>query len=79
MICADCVGRIGTPVDIGRMSRFACVGIGAATTAARAGNGNAISGGGPIGIGGAIGGAIGSGGPGGADGSAPIIAHGFIP
>src|SRR2546425_3662171 len=37
VICADCVGRIGTPVDIGRMSRFACVGSGASTTAARGG------------------------------------------
>src|SRR5580765_6419329 len=35
VICADCVGRIGTPVDIGRMSRLACVGSGASTTAAR--------------------------------------------
>src|SRR4029077_7940402 len=47
VICADCVGKIGTPVDIGRMSRFACVGSGASTTAARAWNGCII--GGPIG------------------------------
>src|SRR4029077_20459449 len=44
VICADCVGRIGTPVDIGRMSRFACVGTGASTTAARGGNANPIGG-----------------------------------
>src|SRR4029077_267358 len=43
VICADCVGRIGTPVDIGKMSRLACVGRGASTTAARGGNGKAAS------------------------------------
>src|SRR6185436_19932966 len=40
VICALCVGKIGTPVDIGRIARFSRVGGGSSTSAARDGGAN---------------------------------------